>query len=84
MHPELVIGIVLAAVDLVQGELARAQRVAAGELGRGGIVGDRLHLEDVQAAEFGDLLEGERRVVDQPGSGRVGHERLGQVVLQKQ
>ena len=83
VHPELVIGIGLAALDLVLGELARAQRIAAGELGGGGVVGDRLHFEDVQAAKFGDLLEGERAVVDQPGSGRVGHERLGQLVLQK-
>ena len=33
--------------------------------------------------KFGDLLEGQSGIVDQPGSGRVGHERLGQLVLQK-
>ena len=78
-----IVGIGLAALDLLLGELARAQRIAAGQLGRGGVVGDRLHLEDVQAAEFGDLLEGERGVVDQPGSGRMGHERLGHVIFSK-
>jgi hypothetical protein len=66
-------GVVLALLDLLLGQLARADRVATGQLGRGGIVGDRLHLEDVEAAEFGDLLEGERAVVDQPRSGRMGH-----------
>ena len=59
------------------GQLAGADRVAAGQLGRGGIVGDRLDLEDVKAAEFGDLLERQRGVVDQPGGGRMGHEGLG-------
>ena len=83
VHPELVIGVVLTALDLLESEFARAQRVAAGQLGRGGIVGDRLHFEDVQAAKFGDLLKGQSGVVDQPAGGRVGHERLGQLVLQK-
>ena len=77
VHVEAVGRIGLALVDLFLGELAGADRVAPGQLGRGGIVGDRLHLEDVEAAKFGDLLEGERAVVDQPGGGRMGHERLG-------
>ena len=59
VHLQLVGGIVLALVDLLLRQLARAQRIAAGQLGRGGVVGDRLHLEDVQPAKFGDLLEGE-------------------------
>jgi hypothetical protein len=71
-----VFGIGLAAVDLLLIELAGADRIPAGQLGGGGIVGDRLNLEDVETAKFGDLLEGESGVVDQPGSGRVGHERL--------
>ena len=59
------------------GQLAGADRVAAGQLGRRGVVGDRLDLEDVEPAEFGDLLERQRGIVDQPGGGRMGHERLG-------
>ena len=74
----------LAAVDLLLVELARPDRVAASELGRRRVVGDRLDLQDVEPAEFGDLLEGERGVVDQPGSGRMGHERLGHLSLQIQ
>jgi hypothetical protein len=31
----------------------------------------------MKTAELGDLLEGQRRIVDQPGSGRVGHQGLG-------
>ena len=77
VHLEPVVGIGLALLDLLVGELAGADRVAAGQLGRRGIVGDRLDLEDMQAAELGDLLEGERAVVDQPGGGRVGHQGLG-------
>ncbi len=66
LDAKLVIGIVLTAVDLVLVELAGADRVAAGELGRGGIVGDGLDFEDVEPAKFRDLLESERRIVDQP------------------
>ena len=66
-----------------QRQFAGAQRIAPGELGGGGIVGDRLHFQDVQAAKFGDLLEGERGVVDQPGGGRVRHERLGHYRISK-
>ncbi len=40
------------------------------------LVSDRLHLKHVQAAEGRDLLEGERAVVDQPGGGRVRHQRM--------
>jgi hypothetical protein len=42
-----------------------------------GVVGDRLHFEDVEPAEFGDLLEGERAVLDQPRGGRMRHQGLG-------
>ena len=76
-------GVGLAAVDLLLVQFAGADRIASGQLGRGGVVGDRLDLEDVQPAEVRDLIERERGVVDQPGSGRVRHERLGQLVLQK-
>ena len=77
VHLQPVVGVLLPLLDLVVGQFAGADRVAAGELGCRGVVGDRLHFEDVQAAEFGDLLKGERRIVDQPGGGRVGHQGLG-------
>ena len=60
VHLERVVGVPLALFDFLVGQLAGADRVAAGQLGRGRIVGDRLHLEDVQAAELGDLLERQR------------------------
>jgi hypothetical protein len=53
-----------------------ADRIAAGKLGCRGSIGDRLDPENVQAAEFGDLLEAERSIVDQPRGGRMRHERL--------
>jgi len=59
------------------GQLIGADRVAAGELGRGGIVGNRLDLEDVKPAEFRNLGESERAIVHQPGGGGMRHERLG-------
>jgi hypothetical protein len=76
-HLQAIGGIGLALVDFVLRQLVRAHRIAAGQLGRGGIVGDRLHFEDVETAEVRDLVERQRGVVDQPGSGRMGHERLG-------
>ena len=77
VHDQPIIGVGGALLDLGVGQLVGADRVAAGELGRRGVVGDRLDLEDVQPAEFGDLFEAERGVVDQPGGGRVRHEGLG-------
>jgi hypothetical protein len=74
---ELVVRILLSLLDLLVSQLAGADRVAARQLGRSRIVGDRLHFQDVQAAEFGDLLERQRAVVDQPGCGRMGHQGLG-------
>jgi hypothetical protein len=37
----------------------------------------------VQTAEFGDLLEGQRGVVDEPTGRRMGHERLGHAIFSK-
>ena len=81
VHLQPVVGVLLALLDFLVGQLAGADRVAAGQLGRRGVVGDRLHLEDVKAAEFGDLLEGQRTVLDQPGGGRMGHQGLGHWVF---
>ena len=67
-------GVLLGLGDLVAGELAGGDRVHALDAVRHVAVGDALHLEHVQAAEFGDLLEGERGVVDQPDGGRFGHQ----------
>src|SRR4029078_4226887 len=72
-----VFGVILSLHDLVVGQFDRTNGVAAGELGRRGIVGDRLDFEDVQPAEFRDLLEGQRCILDQPGGGRMGHQGLG-------
>ena len=61
--------------DLLAGELAGGDRVHALDAVGDVAVGDALHFEHVQAAELGDLLEGERGVVDQPDGGRLGHQR---------
>ena len=57
VHLQRIVGIRLALLDFLVRQLAGADRVAAGQLGRCRVVGNRLHLEDVEAAEFGDLLE---------------------------
>ena len=44
-------------------------------------IGDAFDLKRVQFAEFRDLLEGERGVVDQPDGCRFGHENLSHVGL---
>jgi hypothetical protein len=36
----------------------------------------------MEPAKFGDLLERERSIVHEPGSSRVGHERLSHRILQ--
>jgi hypothetical protein len=59
-------GVVLAALDLFPGKLAVGGGVQTLDSNRHFAVGDALHLELVQTAELGDLLEGERGVLDQP------------------
>ena len=74
---QLVLGVRLRAVDLVLRQFVRANGVTPGQLGRCGVIRDRLNLENVQPAELRDLVERERGVVDHPGGGRMRHERLG-------
>jgi hypothetical protein len=76
-HLQAIIGIALALVDFVHRDFMGAHRIAAGIFGCGGIVGDRLHFEDMEPAKFRDLVETERGVVDEPAGGRMGHEGLG-------
>ncbi|KAI1692902.1 hypothetical protein DdX_20976 [Ditylenchus destructor] len=51
-HLQAVVGIGLALLDLFHRQLVRADGITAGQLGRGGVVRDRLHLQNVQAAEL--------------------------------
>ena len=71
VHLERIIGVSLALFDCLVGQFTGADRVAAGQLGRGGVVSDRLDLKNMKPAELGDLLEGQRCILDQPGSGRA-------------
>ena len=77
LHLEAIVRIGLAALDLPVRQLARVHGIAAGILRAGEVVGHGLDLEDVQAAELGDLAEAERSVVDQPRGGRVRHQGSG-------
>ena len=43
--------------------------------GRDLAVGDALHLERMQFAEIGDLIEGQRGVLDEPNGRRLRHQR---------
>ena len=68
-------GIGLGLLDLLAGQLAGQDRVETLDALRGVAVGNRLHLERVQLAEIGDLVEGQASVLDQPDGGRLGHQR---------
>src|SRR6185437_7438351 len=67
--------VLLAALDLLEGELAIGDRVEPLHLHRDLAIGDRLDLERMKAAELADLVEGERGVLDQPDGGGFGHQR---------
>lgn len=63
------------ALKLLAGELAGGDRVEALDAGGNFAVRDAAHLERVQLAELGDLLERQRGVLDQPDRGGLGHQR---------
>ena len=69
-------GISLRAVNLNRVKLVVGKGVKALDATGHVPVGDALHLKLMQAAEIGDLGEAEGRVVHQPDSGGLGHERL--------
>ena len=64
-------------LDLFVSQFAGAERIAPGQFGGRGVVGDRLDFEDMQATKLRDLFECQRAIVDQPGGGRMGHQGLG-------
>jgi hypothetical protein len=62
--------ILLGSRDLLARQLAVGDRVHALDALRDVAVGDTLHFQHMQAAELGNLLEGQRGVLHQPdGSG---------------
>ena len=67
--------VLLGRSDLLAGQLAGRDRIVAFDAGRHFAVGDALDLEWMQFAELGDLVKGERGVLDQPDGGRLGHQR---------
>src|SRR5690606_9642830 len=60
--------------DLFAREEAAGDRIDAADALGDVLVGDALHFERVQTREFGDLLEGERGVFDQPHGGGLRHQ----------
>ena len=72
------VGIVLRLGNLLMGELAAGHRIDALDALGHVLVGDPLHFEHMHAAEIGNLLKGDRGVVDQPDGCRFGHQgRVG-------
>src|SRR5262249_41944183 len=67
--------VAFAAHELFAGQLAAGNRVETDDADRNFTVGNALDLERVHTAERRDLLEGERRVFDQPDRRCLGHER---------
>ena len=68
------LGILLRLLDLLAGELAGRHRVLALDALGDILVGDAFHFQGMQAAEIGDLLEGQRGIVHQPDGGGLGHQ----------
>ena len=62
-----------AALDLRGGQLIVGNRVQPGHAGNDVAVGDRLHLERMQSAKLGDLIESQDRIFNKPHSGGFGH-----------
>jgi len=60
--------------DLLAGQLAGGDRVEALDALGGIAVGDGFDLERVQLAEFRDLVERQRGIVQQPHGGGFGHQ----------
>ena len=79
LHLETIFAVGLTFLDFVLGQFARMDRIAAGVLATREIVRHRLHFENMKAAEFGDLFERQAGVVDEPGGGRMRHQRFGLV-----
>src|SRR5262249_13271581 len=76
-EPEPIVRIGLAFAQFVPGELPGYDRIASDDALDPLIVRDSLHLEGMQLAEIGNLVERQRRVFDKPDSGRLGHKGLG-------
>jgi len=70
-------GLAEAQEDLLGGGLPVGDRVEPLHLDGDLAIGDRLHLERVQTAEIGDLVEGQGGVLDQPHGGRFRHQGSG-------
>ena len=66
-----VIRVRLALGDFFAGELPGRDGIAPDDALGALVIGDGLHLERVQLAEIGDLIEGQRGVLDQPDGGRL-------------
>ena len=70
-----VVRILLRLGDLLAAELAGRNRIITLDAGRDLAVGDAFDLQRMEFAELGDLVEGQRRVLDQPYSGGLRHQR---------
>src|SRR5690606_30700294 len=69
------LGVLLATLDFVAGQLPAGHRIETPDARADLAVRDALDLERMQAAELGDLLEGETGIVHQPDGSGLGHQR---------
>ena len=74
---QLMVRVLFARLDFFARENAAGDRVDAAHVLGHIAVGNALHLEMMQAAEFRDLREGQRGVVEQPDRGGAGHQNVG-------
>src|ERR1700730_10322406 len=59
--------------DFLAGQLARRNRIMSPDPGGDFTVRDTLYLKRMKLAKIGDLLEGERCILDEPNRGGLGH-----------
>src|SRR5260370_30360118 len=76
-EPEPVIRVSLALGKLLTGELPGHDRIATNDALNAFIIRDALHLEGVELAEIGNLLERQCCVFHQPDCGCLRHKGLG-------
>jgi hypothetical protein len=72
---EAMVRVLLALLDFLAGQLSAGNRVGALDALGGVAVGDGADLQRVHLGEIGDLVEGQRGVVQQPDGSRLRHQR---------
>ncbi len=74
---QLIVRVGFGGGDFLAGQLPGEDRIEPLDALRGVAVGDRLHFERMQVAQLRDLVERQRRILDQPHGCRFRHQGRG-------